>query len=140
MEDAPCVLRASEQRTPSFPSLLFLPSSFPPSLPPRLSARTPESRMKTQNIRTLSLILSIVCYLLIGAAVFDALESDSESARKRALEQRLRELKRKYGFTEEDYGDVERVVLQSEPHRAGRQWNLEDDTLTPAASEPFRLL
>ncbi|XP_056293519.1 potassium channel subfamily K member 15-like [Pseudoliparis swirei] len=78
--------------------------------------------MKTQNIRTLSLILSIVCYLLIGAAVFDALESDSESSRKRALEQRLRELKRKYGFTEEDYGDVERVVLQSEPHRAGRQW------------------
>ncbi|XP_034389361.1 potassium channel subfamily K member 15-like [Cyclopterus lumpus] len=78
--------------------------------------------MKTQNIRTLSLILSILCYLLVGAAVFDALESDSESSRKRALEQKLHELKQKYGFTEEDYGDVERVVLQSEPHRAGRQW------------------
>ncbi|XP_068450960.1 potassium channel subfamily K member 15-like [Clinocottus analis] len=78
--------------------------------------------MKTQNIRTLSLIVSIVCYLLIGAAVFDALESDSESSRKSALEHKLKELKEKYGFTEEDYGDVERVVLQSEPHRAGRQW------------------
>ncbi|XP_068576418.1 potassium channel subfamily K member 15-like [Cebidichthys violaceus] len=80
--------------------------------------------MKTQNIRTLSLILSIVCYLLIGAAVFDALESDSESSRKRALEQKLNGLKKKFGFTEEDYGAIERLVLQSEPHRAGRQWKL----------------
>ncbi|XP_038553950.1 potassium channel subfamily K member 15-like [Micropterus salmoides] len=78
--------------------------------------------MKTKNIRTLSLILSIVFYLLIGAAVFDALESDSESSKKRALEQKLNELKKKYGFAEDDYREIERVVLQSEPHRAGRQW------------------
>lgn len=78
--------------------------------------------MKTQNIRTLSLILSIVFYLLIGAAVFDALESDSESSRKKALEQKLNELKNKYGFNEDDYREIERVVVQSEPHRAGRQW------------------
>ncbi|XP_071351472.1 potassium channel subfamily K member 15-like [Trachinotus anak] len=93
------------------------------ALPPCLrSGRTPELRMKTHNIRTLSLILSIILYLLIGAAVFDALESESESSRKRALEQKLSELKRKYGFTEEGYREVERVVLLSEPHRAGRQW------------------
>uniref|UniRef100_UPI0037E94CDF potassium channel subfamily K member 15-like n=1 Tax=Semicossyphus pulcher TaxID=241346 RepID=UPI0037E94CDF len=78
--------------------------------------------MKTQNIRTLSLIFSIVFYLLIGAAVFDALESDSESSKKKALEQKLNELKKKYGFTEDDYKEIERVVLLSEPHRAGRQW------------------
>nr|XP_033483709.1 potassium channel subfamily K member 9-like [Epinephelus lanceolatus] len=78
--------------------------------------------MKTQNIRTVSLILSIVFYLLIGAAVFDALESDSESSRKKALEQKLNELKNKYGFNEDDYREIERVVVQSEPHRAGRQW------------------
>ncbi|GLD62215.1 potassium channel subfamily K member 15-like protein [Lates japonicus] len=78
--------------------------------------------MKTQNIRTLSLILSIIFYLLIGAAVFDALESESESSRKKTLEQRLNELKKKYGFTEDDYREIERVVLLSEPHRPGRQW------------------
>ncbi|XP_040890376.1 potassium channel subfamily K member 15-like [Toxotes jaculatrix] len=78
--------------------------------------------MKTQNIRTLSLILSIIFYLLIGAAVFDALESESETSRKKTLEQRLNELKKKYGFTEDDYREIERVVLLSEPHRAGRQW------------------
>lgn len=78
--------------------------------------------MRTQNIRTLCLILSIVLYLLIGAAVFDALESDSENSKKQALEQKLTELKKKYGFTDDDYREIERVVLQSEPHRAGRQW------------------
>uniref|UniRef100_A0A3Q2WP79 Potassium channel, subfamily K, member 15 n=1 Tax=Haplochromis burtoni TaxID=8153 RepID=A0A3Q2WP79_HAPBU len=52
--------------------------------------------MRTQNIRTLSLILSIIFYLLVGAAVFDA------------LEQKLSELKK--------------MVHQTEPHRAGRQW------------------
>ncbi|KAM4588677.1 potassium channel subfamily K member 15-like [Odontesthes bonariensis] len=78
--------------------------------------------MKTQNIRTLTLILSVVFYLLIGAAVFDALESKSERSRQRALVQKLNELKKKYGFTEDDYGDMERVVLLSEPHRGGRQW------------------
>uniref|UniRef100_A0A8C5ENI0 Potassium channel subfamily K member 15-like n=1 Tax=Gouania willdenowi TaxID=441366 RepID=A0A8C5ENI0_GOUWI len=78
--------------------------------------------MMTQNIRTLFLIISIIFYLLIGAAVFDALESDSESSRSRALEQKLNELKRKYGLKEDEYREIERVVLQSEPHHAGRQW------------------
>lgn len=78
--------------------------------------------MKTQNIRTLALILSIVFYLLIGAAVFDALESDSESSRRRAQQHKLSELKNKFGFTEEDYREIERVVVLSEPYRSGRQW------------------
>lgn len=78
--------------------------------------------MKTQNIRTLCLILCIVLYLLVGAAVFDALESDSESSKKKSLEQKLTELKKKYDFTEDDYREIERVVVQAEPHRAGRQW------------------
>lgn len=64
----------------------------------------------------------MISYLLVGAAVFDALESETESSRKKILEQKLNELKKKYGFTEDDYKEIERVVLQSEPHRAGRQW------------------
>ncbi|XP_069507448.1 potassium channel subfamily K member 9-like isoform X2 [Ambystoma mexicanum] len=78
--------------------------------------------MKKQNIRTLSLILCMFSYLLVGAAVFDALESESETSRKRVLEQKQGALKRKYRFTEEDYGEIQRVVLQSEPHRSGKQW------------------
>lgn len=102
-----------------FASVPVSSSTIPPT---HRSARTPELRMKAHNIRTLCLIISIVFYLLIGAAVFDALESDSESSKKKALELKLNELKKKYGFTEDDYREVERVVLQSEPHQAGRQW------------------
>uniref|UniRef100_A0A4W6EP09 Potassium channel, subfamily K, member 15 n=1 Tax=Lates calcarifer TaxID=8187 RepID=A0A4W6EP09_LATCA len=78
--------------------------------------------MKKQNVRTLSLILCMFSYLLVGAAVFDALESESESSRRRILEQKRNEMKKKYRFSEDDYREIERVVLQAEPHRAGRQW------------------
>uniref|UniRef100_A0A3Q3XD88 Potassium channel domain-containing protein n=1 Tax=Mola mola TaxID=94237 RepID=A0A3Q3XD88_MOLML len=78
--------------------------------------------MNAHNIRTLCLILSTVLYLLVGAAVFEALESDGESTEKRALEQKLSELKRRYGFDEDDYREVERVALQAGPHRAGQRW------------------
>lgn len=37
--------------------------------------------MKRQNVRTLSLVVCTFTYLLIGAAVFDALESETESQR-----------------------------------------------------------
>ncbi|XP_048873222.1 potassium channel subfamily K member 15 [Brienomyrus brachyistius] len=78
--------------------------------------------MKKQNVRTVSLILCMFSYLLVGAAVFDALESESESSMKKILEQKRNEMRKKYRFSEVDYKEIERVVLQAEPHRAGRQW------------------
>lgn len=42
-------------------------------------------RMKRQNVRTLSLVVCTFTYLLIGAAVFDALESETESKRWEVL-------------------------------------------------------
>lgn len=78
--------------------------------------------MRKQNVRTLSLILCMFSYLLVGAAVFDALESESEGSRRRVLEQKRSDMKKKYRFSENDYREIERVVLQAEPHRAGRQW------------------
>lgn len=41
--------------------------------------------MKRQNVRTLSLVVTTFTYLLIGAAVFDALESSTEQNRKDVL-------------------------------------------------------
>lgn len=82
----------------------------------------PGSAMRKQSLRTAALILCILSYLLVGAAVFDALESEAESGRKRLLAQKRSELRRKYGFSTEDYRELERLALQAEPHRAGRQW------------------
>ncbi|XP_066243859.1 potassium channel subfamily K member 15 [Saccopteryx leptura] len=78
--------------------------------------------MRQQSVRTAALVLCILSYLLVGAAVFDALESEAESGRQRLLAQKRSELRRKYGFSAEDYRELERLALQSEPHRAGRQW------------------
>ncbi|KAG9260574.1 potassium channel subfamily K member 15-like [Astyanax mexicanus] len=69
--------------------------------------------MKAPSVRALVLVLCVLAYLLAGAAVFEALEAESECA----------EMRQKYGFTEEDYRALERVLLRSSPHRAGRQWS-----------------
>ncbi|XP_047602655.1 potassium channel subfamily K member 15 [Lutra lutra] len=78
--------------------------------------------MRKQSVRTAALILCILSYLLVGAAVFDALESEAERGRQRLLAQKRGEFRRKYGFSAEDYRELERLALQAEPHRAGRQW------------------
>ncbi|KAM4785350.1 potassium channel subfamily K member 3 [Corvus hawaiiensis] len=78
--------------------------------------------MKRQNVRTLALILCTFTYLLVGAAVFDALESEAETAEKRRLEAKSQELKNKYNLSAESYRELERVVLKLKPHKAGVQW------------------
>lgn len=46
-----------------------------------LFRRNKTAKMKRQNVRTLSLVVCTFTYLLVGAAVFDALESDTERKR-----------------------------------------------------------
>lgn len=78
--------------------------------------------MKRQNVRTLSLIVCTFTYLLVGAAVFDALESDHEMREEEKLKAEETRIKGKYNISGEDYRQLELVILQSEPHRAGVQW------------------
>ncbi|XP_063156456.1 potassium channel subfamily K member 3-like [Candoia aspera] len=78
--------------------------------------------MKRQNVRTLALIICTFTYLLVGAAVFDALESEAETADRTKLEQKQLELKSKYNLSEANYCELEGVVLKLKPHKAGVQW------------------
>ncbi|XP_061481866.1 potassium channel subfamily K member 3 [Rhineura floridana] len=78
--------------------------------------------MKRQNVRTLALIICTFTYLLVGAAVFDALESKAETEDRTELERRQLELRSKYNLSEGNYCELERVVLQLKPHKAGVQW------------------
>ncbi|KAM6899397.1 potassium channel subfamily K member 9 [Xenentodon cancila] len=78
--------------------------------------------MKRQNVRTLSLIVCTFTYLLVGAAVFDALESDFEMREKEQLEAEERRLQGKYNISEDDYRKLESIIMEAEPHRAGVQW------------------
>lgn len=84
--------------------------------------RSRRAAMRKQSARTAALILCILSYLLVGAAVFDALESEAERSRQRLLARKRGEFRRKYRFSADDYRELERLALQAEPHRAGRQW------------------
>ena len=59
--------------------------------------------MKRQNVRTLSLIVCTFTYLLVGAAVFDALESHYESQRRQELLAQETGLREKYNISDEDF-------------------------------------
>ncbi|XP_028741826.2 potassium channel subfamily K member 9 [Peromyscus leucopus] len=78
--------------------------------------------MKRQNVRTVSLILCTFTYLLVGAAVFDALESDHEMREEEKLKAEEVRIRGKYNISSDDYHQLELVILQSEPHRSGVQW------------------
>ena len=78
--------------------------------------------MRKQNIRTLSLIVCTFTFLLIGAAVFDSLEAETEREEKRKLVAQEKMLREKYNITNEDYEDFRENIVKMLPHRAGIQW------------------
>ncbi|XP_071510505.1 two pore potassium channel protein sup-9-like [Diadema antillarum] len=79
-------------------------------------------KMKRQNVRTLSLIVCTFIYLLLGAAVFDALESRSEEKQKNELEFIQKQIKQNYNMTDEDFNNLENTIIKLVPHNAGVQW------------------
>ncbi|KAF5304504.1 hypothetical protein FQR65_LT18862 [Abscondita terminalis] len=78
--------------------------------------------MKRQSVRTLSLVVCTFTYLLIGAAVFDSLESDEELRRDEMLKDTSNAIKRKYNISDDDYRMIELVIIEYKPHKAGPQW------------------
>lgn len=78
--------------------------------------------MKRQNVRTLALIICTFTYLIVGAAIFDALESQKETSQRRELYLRKAELLNTFNLSTDDFDELEKVVLQLKPHKAGVQW------------------
>lgn len=79
--------------------------------------------MKKQNVRTLVLIGSTLVYLLVGAAVFQTLESPYEIEERRRLKDDEIELRARFNITSVDYQLIADNVIRSIPHKAGVQWN-----------------
>uniref|UniRef100_A0A8I3WCK8 Potassium two pore domain channel subfamily K member 15 n=1 Tax=Callithrix jacchus TaxID=9483 RepID=A0A8I3WCK8_CALJA len=77
--------------------------------------------MRRPSVRAAGLVLCTLCYRLVGAAVFDALESKAESGRQRLLVQKRGALRGKFGFSAEDCRELERLALGRAPPRR-RQW------------------
>jgi len=78
--------------------------------------------MKKQNVRTLTLIVSTFSYLLVGAAIFDALESNSEDILRKKYQTAEETMLVSYNITHDDYLELEDIVIRYQPHKAGAQW------------------
>ena len=74
------------------------------------------------QVRTLSLIIVTFTYLLVGAAIFDALEGPNNEKVKEGLVQLREKLKLKYEMTEDDYKMMEVLIEEKKPHKTGPQW------------------
>ncbi|XP_008311222.2 potassium channel subfamily K member 3a [Cynoglossus semilaevis] len=58
----------------------------------------------------------------VGAAIFDALESQEETSQKKDLDQRKDRLLHIFNVSTVAFDELEKVVLQLKPHKAGVQW------------------
>lgn len=81
-----------------------------------------DGKMKKQNVRTFCLIVVTFAYLLVGAAIFESLESQFELDERSRLLREEESLRIKYNISIDDYRNVSRNVLHSIPHKAGVQW------------------
>ncbi|UJR23702.1 hypothetical protein I4U23_026683 [Adineta vaga] len=78
--------------------------------------------MKKQNVRTLTLIVSTFSYLLVGAAIFDALESNTEDLLRRQYQTAEKSMLITYNISPTEYFELEDIVIKYQPHKAGAQW------------------
>lgn len=68
------------------------------------------------------LVASMIFYLLIGAAIFEALESTNEERERGKLERERLELMKKYNLTKDDWSMLSDHIIRFIPHKAGLQW------------------
>jgi hypothetical protein len=78
--------------------------------------------MKRQNVRTLALIVCTFTYLLIGAAIFDELESKHESNSSAAVKAKEEDWKRRLNLTNDQFEQLYRSVITMKPYKSGKQW------------------
>ena len=78
--------------------------------------------MKKQNVRTLSFIVSTLTYLLVGAAIFDALESHTEDGLRVHLEQEEKRYKEIYNITDEEFMELEKIINKFNIYKTYPQW------------------
>ncbi|CAF3334428.1 unnamed protein product [Rotaria socialis] len=84
---------------------------------------TPQSSAphRIQNYRTLAYVVTILVYLVIGAAIFDKLESTEESIRHANLTARIASFQQQHNLTDQDFINLTRVVEYRLRYRK-KQW------------------
>jgi hypothetical protein len=76
---------------------------------------------RIQNYRTLAYVVTTLVYLVIGAAIFDKLESKEEYRRHANLTARIDLFKRQHNISDQDFRNLTRTVeLRLQYHK--KQW------------------
>ena len=73
-------------------------------------------------MRIPSLTLSESSYLLVGAAIFDALESNMEEKLRKQYQVAEEAMLHSYNISRHEYIELEDIVIKYQPHKAGAQW------------------
>ena len=78
--------------------------------------------MKKQNVRTLSFIVSTLTYLLVGAAIFDALESQTEDTLRVNLTIEEKKYKALYNISDYEFNELEKNFDKFHVYKSYPQW------------------
>ena len=79
--------------------------------------------MKRQNIRTLSLVVITLTYLIIGAAVFDRVESENEESQHDSFKNYRVNFMMKHNITNDtEFDNIWELVIEKKPYKGGHQW------------------
>ncbi len=79
--------------------------------------------MKRQNIRTLSLVVITLTYLIIGAAVFDRMESHNEFLQNENLTKYSVKFMRDHSMNLTEFNNLWATVLEQKPYKGdSNQW------------------
>ena len=70
----------------------------------------------------ISLSLFKSSYLLVGAAIFDALESNTEDQLRTQYQLVEKNMLHSYNISHHEYIELEDIVIKYQPHKAGAQW------------------
>ncbi len=68
------------------------------------------------------LLVFLFSYLLVGAAIFDALESNREDLLRKQYQLAEAGMLHTYNISHSEYVELEDIVIKYQPHKAGAQW------------------
>jgi potassium channel subfamily K protein 9 len=79
--------------------------------------------IKKQNIRTLSLVVVTLIYLLTGAVVFDQLESSTEERSKQNLTNHIKLFRSQINISDVEFERLYKHILRRAVHKKDMQWS-----------------
>ena len=79
--------------------------------------------IKRQNIRTLSLVVFTLIYLLTGAAVFDTLESNTEEKNKDNLLMNINRFRQHVNMSDDEFESLYKHMIKKGNYNRNPQWD-----------------